>query len=409
MRILWISHVVPYPPKAGVLLRAYHLLKGVTGRHTVDLFAFIQEPWLRMLFDDPAAGLNECRRELAQLCGRVEFAPIPRMRRWQGQRRTALAALFERDGYMAGWLRSAAARERLLAMRDAGRYDLVHFDTIALAGYRELFAPLPATLGHHNIESDMLLRRAQLARNPLRAWYFRQEGVKLRRYERAMAGHFAAHITCSELDAERLRANVPGARTVCVPNGVDVEYFRPAGLPQRPDSAVFVGTLNWYPNIDAVEWLLREVWPAVRQARPAATLDIAGANAPLALRELAARTPGVTMHGFVADVRPLIESSAVYLCPIRDGGGTKLKILDACAMQSCIVAHPVATEGIDLVPDVHVRHEATAGGMAAATLRLFDDAGARRQLGQAARARVAERYAFPAMAAKLADAFAELA
>jgi polysaccharide biosynthesis protein PslH len=408
LRILWVSQVVPYPPKAGVLLRAYHLLKGVASRHEVDLFAFVQEPWLRTFFPDRDSGLEECRTELLRFCRNVHFAPIERLARRGGQMRTAFEALFETDCYMAGWLRGDFATKALAALAAQRAYDLVHFDTISLARYRPLFAGAPATLGHHNIESAMLQRRAENESNLLKRWYFQREGQRLRSFEQQTSGQFIAHITCSEIDSERLRALAPVACTIVIPNGVDCEYFRPEGLPKRADSLIFVGTMNWYPNVAAIMFLLRDVWPAVRRARPTATLDVVGANAPDSVRKLAIRTPGVKLLGFVPEVRPLMETAALYVCPIRDGGGTKLKILDACSMSCCVVAHPIACEGIDVEHGTHVVLAATADEMAAEIIRLFDDAPTRTRIGLAARALMQQRYSFSAIGATLARSFTEI-
>ena len=106
-------------------------------------------------------------------------------------------------------------------------------------------------------------------------------------------------------------------------NGVDLEYFRAVGAHDGRRSLIFVGSLNWYPNVSAVEFLLKEIWPPLRQAIPDLTLEIVGSAPPRSLVELAAALPGVTVHGFVDDVRPLMDAATLYVCPIRDGGGTE--------------------------------------------------------------------------------------
>jgi glycosyltransferase involved in cell wall biosynthesis len=408
MRILWLSHVIPYPPKAGVLLRSYYLLKAVAAQHTVDLFAFIQEPWLATLFDTRDQGLVESRRALESLCRRVEFAPIELLQRPFGKRRTALESLFSRDPYMVRWLISRRARDTLVSMEHEARYDLVHMDTISVASYRDIFPESALVLNHHNIESHMLLRRADNESSALKARYFRQEGRRLEHFERRLVHEVSLNVTCSPLDSERLRAIEPRARTVEIPNGVDVEFFQPQNTAVRADSLIFVGTMNWYPNVDAVLWLLREIFPRVRQQRASVTLDLVGANAPREVRDLAARTPGVKLHGFVPEVRPLMDSAALYVCPIRDGGGTKLKVLDAFAMAKCLVAHPVALEGIDAVDgrEVVLAHDVEA--FAAKTLHLLDNADERERIGNAARQLVVEKFSFATIGRELAEVYARL-
>src|SRR5436190_927631 len=354
MQILWLSHVIPYPPKAGVLLRAYYLLRSVAERHSVDLVAFVQRPLLETYYPTLDEGLTDCRRALERICRSVTFLPIASIERPFGKVRTALEALLFKDCYMARWLKSDTATEILSRLAKAHRYDLVHFDLISVVPYRHLFADVPATLDYHNIESHMLLRRAEKDHHLLRRLYFRREGKRLARYERRMAAEFAGHITCSEVDSARLRELMPDIEPVCIPNGVDVDYFAPLHGPAKRHSLIFVSTLTWYPNVDAVLFLLRDIWPALKALVPDVTLDIVGAGAPPSVVDLARQCDGVTLHGFVPDIRPLVDAAAIFVCPIRDGGGTKLKILDAFAMAKCVVAHPIACEGIDVADGVNV-------------------------------------------------------
>jgi polysaccharide biosynthesis protein PslH len=409
MRILWLSHLIPYPPKAGVLLRAYYLLKAVAEQHEVDLFAFIQEPWLTTLFDSREQGLTESRRALEAICRRVEFAPIELLQRPLGKSRTALEALVSGDAYMLRWLQSKAAHSGIAQMAVAGGYDLVHLDIVCLAPFcTSLPSNMTIALNHHNIESHMLLRRADNESSRVKSWYFRTEGRRLERYEQRLAGEVALNVTCSDLDTERLRAIAPRAKCLTIPNGVDVEFFRPAGTATRPDSMIFVGTMNWYPNVSAVLFLLREIMPRIRAKRPNATLDIVGANAPPEVRQLAAETPGATLHGFVPEVRPLIDSAALYVCPIRDGGGTKLKVLDAFAMEKCLVADPIACEGIAVENEKDVVFASSPEEYEARVLELFDDEVRRRAIGKRARELVASNYSFESIGRRLADAYSAL-
>jgi polysaccharide biosynthesis protein PslH len=408
MRILWLSHLIPYPPKAGVLLRAYYLLKAVAEQHEVDLFAFIQEPWLTTLFDSREQGLTESRRSLEAICRRVEFAPIELLQRPLGKERVALTSSFGRLPYMVSWLESPAARRTLGAMARDTQYDLVHLDTICVAPYRTEFPQSLAALNHHNIESHMLLRRAENETSALKRWYFAQEGRRLERFEQQVANEVALNVTCSDLDSDRLRSFAHEAKTATVPNGVDIDYFQPLGTATRQDSLIFVGTMNWYPNVDAVMYLLREIFPLVRKSRPQATLDIVGANAPEQVRALAARTAGVTLHGFVPEMRPLLDSAAVYVCPIRDGGGTKLKVLDAFAMAKCLVAHPIACEGIRCDDGREVVFATSPIDFRDRIVELFDDEPKRRRIGAAARERVSADYSFAAIGADLATKYSAL-
>jgi glycosyltransferase involved in cell wall biosynthesis len=405
MQVLWISHAVPYPPKAGFLLRAYHLLRGVAAQHTVDLIAFVQEPWLRTIYGDVATGVEEARRELGSFCRTVHLLPIRSMQGRHGRHRTALRALLSGRSYTTSWLDQPDALQLIEALTRQHVYDLVHFDTIGLAPLARCIPNQLATLGHHNIESHLFMRRSRTERGVLQKWYFAREARLLQDAERAAVSRFALQITCSDLDSQRLREIDPRAVIECVPNGVDCEYFVPQEVAERPNSLVFVGTLNWHPNSDAMMFFLREVWPLLKYEVPDATLDIVGANAPGELIGLAARSPGVRMHGFVPDVRPYIAAASVFVCPIRDGGGTKLKILDAFAMGKTVLAHPIALEGIEAVPGSDVEIASTPQQFVALSKHLFADAERRRRVGTRARALVERKYSFAAIAAHLAAVF----
>ncbi len=392
-------------PKSGVHLRSYHLLRGVAARHDVDLIAFVQEAWLDVFFDSREEGLQECRRALGEFCRSVRFLPIESAARVGGKcayRTCGLAAAVELYHSLVG------QRQRAPHICRSGS----HAGLCAGALRYHRPGPLPravqrhgATLGHQNIESHMLLRRAENETSRMRRLYYLQEGKRIQTYEKQTADRFALHITCSDLDSQRLREIAPAANVVTIPNGVDLEYFRAVGAHDGRRSLIFVGSLNWYPNVSAVEFLLKEIWPPLRQAIPDLTLEIVGSAPPRSLVELAAALPGVTVHGFVDDVRPLMDAATLYVCPIRDGGGTKLKLLDAFAIEKCVIAHPVACAGIEVTPGKDVELAESAQSFVAAIRRLLEQPERRRQVGSAARALVEQRYRFAGIGKRLCDAF----
>ena len=400
MNVLWLAHAIPYPPKAGFLSRSYNLLRELARRQNVDLVAFVQERWVTTLFPSLEEGLAESQDALKNFCRSVTLLPIDHLKHRWGKQATALRALLTGSTYTTSWLVSAPALSTVARQLSANTYDLVHFDTIGLAPYIDLTRRIPATLTHHNIESHMMMRRADNTANFLARRYFRHEGRRLQTFERSVARKFAAHITCSDLDSTRLRQTAPDANVVVIPNGVDCEYFTSATRLTRPGSIVFVGTMNWYPNIDAMLFFLREIWPRLKQRVPAATMDIAGSNPPDSVVQLARSLQDVIVHGYLPDIRPLIDSAAVFVCPIRDGGGTKLKILDAFAMQKCVVAHPIACEGINITPGEDVILATTPEQFVAEISSLLENAGKRLTIATAARRLVERQYSFQTIGAQ---------
>ena len=402
MKVLWLSHLVPYPPKGGVLQRSYNLVRELARHHEVSLLAFVQGEPLRASFGNLEDGLAAAKSALSEFCPHVTFVPIPCEQRVWGRHRLALRSLVSADPYTINWLKSEPYRQELARLLQDLQPDLVHFDTISLAPYRRQVASLPTILDHHNIESHMMLRRAEMETNPLAAAYFRQEGGRLARYEQAECPQFSLNITCSSLDSARLLELVPAAPVDDVPNGVDVGYFRAAGSAELADSIIFAGTLSWYPNRQAVDFIAREIWPRLKAAAPGSSVDIVGASPPAELLELSRRDPDFRVHGFVDDVRTYLDRAPVYVCPITDGGGTKLKILDALAMGKAIVADPIACEGIDVTDGVDVVFASQPEEYVSAIRRLFTDRDERARLGANARRLAEEKYAYSMIGDKLA-------
>lgn len=405
MKILWLSHLIPYPPKGGVLQRSYHLLKELARRHEVDLLAYNQKALIGPLFKSVEAGVEEAHSALSHICRRLSFFEIASDCSFWGSYALALKSLLY-EPYNINWLKSQGFSSNLTSWLQEEKYDLVHFDTISLVPFFHLIPPTIATsLDHHNIESHMLLRRARNETNQLKRFYFWQEGLRLARYERLFCPRFSLNITCSDIDTDRLLELAPKATVRTIPNGVDLDFFKPQGLSMNPNRLIFVGTMNWYPNIEAVLYIAEKLWPQLKQKHPNLECDIIGANPPASIRALTGRFPGVHVHGFVNDVRPFIEAATVYVCPIRDGGGTKLKILDAMAMRKAVVAHPVACEGISVRHDQNVLLAENETQFIENINLLLGSGEKREALGFAARRLMEDFYGYNAIGRQLSDAY----
>ncbi len=410
MKILWLSHLVPYPATGrGVLQRSYHLVRELARAHEVYLLAFVQQKLIAEQLGDVNAGLAEARQHLEEYCAEVRFLPIPSELQHWGQARLAARSLLGAHPYTTRWLRAETAEAVAVEWNARVDFDVVHFDTISLAPYRRYFTRSALTLDHHNIESHMMLRRARTERNPVKQLYFWQEGVRLRQYERRVCPKFSLNITCSDLDSDRLRRVAPGVSIVEVPNGVDTNYFSPSNGGERPNSLVFAGTLSRYANASAMLFFANQIWPELKRLRPDVTMDVVGGNPPGPLLALAERDRNFRVHGFVPDVRPFVAGASVYVCPITDGGGTKLKILDALAMGKPVVAHPVACEGIDVQHGRNVVFAKDSREFCREIVGLFEDPMLRARLSREARDLAEKSYAYSVIGKTLIDAFESVA
>jgi len=402
VKILWLSHLIPYPPKGGVLQRSYHLVNELAKYHEVDLLAFNQHGLIGPLFDSVATGVREADAAMGKICRRHRFFEIPSEVRSGGKYALALQSLVTAP-YNINWLRSTEYADAVRAWTRDKQYDVIHFDTISLIPFFDCIPPNTTTvLDHHNIESHMLLRRAGNEPNALKKFYFWQEGVRLQHYEKKYCPQFSLNITCSDVDTERLRELSPASKVVTVPNGVDLDYFKPLQQTRNGKRLIFVGTMNWYPNIEAVMYIADHIWPALKAKHADLEIDIIGANPPDSIRNLVQRLPGFNVHGFVDDVRPYIDNAAVYVCPIRDGGGTKLKILDAMAMAKALVAHPIACEGIAVSNGSNVSFAETPDAFVQAVDNLLRNPDNAHAMGQRARELMEATYGYHSIGQKFA-------
>lgn len=398
MRLLWLSHLLPHPPKGGVLQRSHHLLREAAERHEVDLVALVQ----------PAhQGSEEERAEaeaaLGAFCRDVQSFWIGSDRRAWGRPLLLARTLLSRRPYDVNWLDEPSLWTHLRERKTD--HDLVHVDTVGLAPYTEAVPDTPFVLNHHNVESQMMADRARQQSNSAKRLYMRREAGKLAAWERDWAGRAAVNLVVSPLDRERLRERADDARVEVVENGVDVDYFRPRTPAEEHDGhVVFVGGMSWYPNRDAMLWFVDEIWPRLREAMPGLRAEIIGRDPPEEVRA-AARDGQLRAPGFVDDIRPTVDRALAYVCPIREGGGTRLKVLDALAMAKPLVATAFAVEGLGLEEGTHYLRAETPEEYVAQVRRLAEDPALRRGLAEAGRELVARRYAWSVVGENLERAY----
>lgn len=400
MNVLFLSQIVPYPPHGGVLQRGYNILRELGRRAGVHLLAFVHP--------DELTGpdqIEESRRALEAFCERVEYFPL-----WakgtKPQRAMALVAgLSSRRPFSTVAHRSRAFRCSVQAAVRSGRYDVVHVDTLGLHPFVEPRPDTATALTHHNIESMLMERRAAVEDRPLVRLALRRESRKLARYEALAAPRYDVNILMSTVDERLLAERAPGVRTAVVPNGVDVTYFTPAPVPPENATLVYTGGMNMFANRDAVLHFLEAVWPRVKAHVPHAQFLAIGQDPPPAVLDVAARDPGVRVPGKVPDIRPYVSEAAVYVVPLRVGGGTRLKVLDALASGKAIVSTSLGCEGIEVRHGEHLLIADGAEAFATSVIRLLEDEPLRARLGAAARQLAERLYAWPVIVDGLMSAY----
>jgi sugar transferase (PEP-CTERM/EpsH1 system associated) len=374
---------MPWPPNKGEKIRAWHILSHLAPKFHVHLGCVV---------DDPAAMSHLPR--LQDLCASVGAFPIDK--RWQKLR----ALLHARPGQplmpdfyaapaLQAWVEATAARVRI---------DAVYIYTVAMFPYAAAFAGLPRILDAVDIDSEKWSEYALKSRLPMRLVWAR-EGRTLLAYERRAAAACARTLFVSEPEAARFAALAPevAARVTAVENGVDLEKFSPDTPTMSPFGAtdktlVFTGTMDYWPNADAVIHFANDIMPPLAARLPGVQFWIVGANPSPEVRALAS-LPGVHVTGRVEDVRPYVAHASAIVCPLRLARGIQNKVLEGMAMGKPVIASPAAFEGVRAQPG---RDLLVADGVQAWVDALTDVLEGRHpDLGASARASMVQSYAWP--------------
>lgn len=404
MKILWLSHLVPYPPKGGVSQRSYNMVKEIGKYHEITLIAFNQASSLKSSLPEVADPVQHSKNMLLKFVKTVEVLDIPEQSLPKGRHLVALKALFKGNAYNMEWLKSLEA-ERVIskALREQS-FDAVHVDTISLAPYFELFPDLPIVLNHHNFESEMLRDRAKTEPNLAKALFFRYEAFRLLKSEIEFCRKANLNLACSDADAEEMKLVVEKDNFLTVPNGVDLTYFYPNKKKTIvKNSIVIVGGMSWYPNREAVEFFIRDIWPVIKSEIPDMTVHIIGRNPTEKIISFGKSEPNVIVHGFVDDVREYLWTANFYLCPIKTGGGTKLKILDALATGCCIIADPFSCKGISVTENENVLYASTPREYLEQIKRIASDPEVENRLRDNGPKLIHERYSYSSIGRLYSD------
>jgi len=252
---------------------------------------------------------------------------------------------------------------------------------------------VPVVLFEHNVEYMIWKRLYEVEKRRWRRALLSLEWRKMRRYEAGACTRAGLTVAVSEADRALLAACAPGADIRAIPTGVDTSYFHPNGAAEAPATLVFTGSMDWYPNEDAIMYFMDAILPEVRRAVPGVSLAVVGRDPTDRLRAAAAAA-GVRVTGTVADVRPYVAEASIYVVPLRVGGGTRLKIFEALAMGKAVVSTRVGAEGLPIVSDRHFLQADSPADFARAVIGLLKDPARRRALGMAGRRLVEERHSW---------------
>lgn len=402
-RVLWLSPEVPEPGGSGGAIRAYHLLAGLCRRG------------LQPVVVAPTYADQRGRAQATAGLGvelRLVDRPHAQVREAFGahlRHPTLAASLVTRPwlGWQADVFWAEIADEVGAVLRDGVQAAVIEHDFCARWALR-LPAALPVGLAAQNATWVQLARDAEAA-GGVRGRLLALEAARFRRLMHTAAPRYSWWSAVSEGDAAAL--GTMGANAVhLAPNGADIAAVDgvPVGAGE-PGRLLFCGTLHYPPNADAVRWLIGDILPRIRMRAPSARLSVIGRGAPPDIVRLAAGDPAVEMLGWVDDLRPHFARAAVALAPLRSGGGTRLKVVEALGAGCAMVATTIGAEGVDVEDGVHLRIADGPDAFAHAVLELLDDPPAQARLGAAGRERVRDRYDWSAIADGFATSLAGFA
>ncbi|QDW36625.1 glycosyltransferase [Bradyrhizobium sp. KBS0727] len=399
LNILYVSQMPASPPRFGAQARLHGLMTQLAQRHDITAV---------MLVDDEF-DIEECRLAMQAYCREVVLIKNPYGRDGLAKRLLQLRSLASTRSFERLRVVVPEMQQALDKVLRAKRFDIVNLEFTFL-GHCDLRqapsgAKIPAlVVDSHNIDYDLARQYTRTGGSLLRRLYAEANWRKLRREELGTYRRADGVYLCSVADQQRLLDDIPGARTMVIPNAADVDFYKPRPTDPQPDgrTIVFFGLMSYMPNIDGATHFIQDIWPRIAEANPDARCKIIGGSPSPQLLALAG--PRIAFTGFVPDLRPLIAAAAAVIVPLRLGGGTRLKIVEAMAMGKAMVSTTLGAEGIDAVPGRDILIEDQPDAFAAAVIRLLAEPELAARIGNSARQLSEARYAWSA-AAKALEGF----
>jgi len=397
--LLFLCQNLPFPPDGGALIRSFHTLRLLSAEYEVTALCFFRRA---SRSGDDAVRLG--REGLQEFAREVEVFPIPqessRLRLLLDHMRSILGGrAYTRWAYESDEFRSRV--EHLASTRD---FAIIHLDSLDLVGYLPALKGHQVVVAHHNVESSLLARRAD-SEDAFRRRYLRFQARLTVREERTWCPRVALNVTVSDEDRATLANLAPQSRIVVAPNGVDTAAFLPSTeAPQ--EEIVFVGGHTWFPNRDGMEFFANSILPLLRRTHPQVRITWVGRARQPIVDAMAAK--GIEMTGYVDDIRPFVARAKCFIVPLRVGGGTRLKILDAWALGKALVSTSAGSEGLVQEHGENLLIADTPEEFAAAVRRVLDNESLRRRLEVGGRRTVERYYDWSAIGATMLEEYRRL-
>lgn len=393
MRILWLKTELLHPVDKGGKIRTYQMLKELRRDHEVTYLAL----------DDGAD--KSAREQAEEYCHELICVPhLPREKFTPGFYAELGLNLVSRLPYAIARYSSPEMRGKIQELTTDGTFDLVVCDFLAPAINVPHKLPCRSVLFQHNVEAMIWQRHFETQTNPLKKAYLYRQWRKMLAFESVTCRRFDQVIAVSREDREWMRREYGVTAIDDVPTGVDTDFFRPLGAEAvAAHNLVFTGSMDWLPNQDAMQYFTAQIMPLIKRRLPDVTLTVVGRDPYPALVELSKRDPSVTVTGRVDDVRPYMERAGAYVVPLRIGGGTRLKIFEAMAMEKPLVSTTIGAEGLPVNNGRELLLADTPESFAEAVVRVLSEQKLASDLAQRAAALVRAQFGWDRVAARFVE------
>jgi polysaccharide biosynthesis protein PslH len=371
VKILFVCHRFPFPPRRGGKIRPFNVINHLHKNHEVTVFSLTR-----------SKKEAEEGKGLAEFCLQYQMENITRLQSMMNMLKNLLAAA----PFSMGYFYSSKLAFSVLTHLKKEKYDLIFVHCSSVAQYVEGITGIPKVLDFGDMDSQKWIEYSQKRYFPLSQIY-KTEGKRLKRAEVELTEKFDYCTCTTRTELETLQEYNLNAKTGWFPNGVDLEYFSPSKEPYLPDTLCFIGRMDYYPNIECMKDFCRNTLPLIKNKRPGVKLSIIGADPSRAIRKLK-EIPGVEVTGSVPDVRPHVQRCAVNIAPLNIARGTQNKILEAMAMGIPVVASLPASVGIDAVAGEHFLLGRNYSDFAGGVVQLLSDSQERRRFSEAGRNRM---------------------
>lgn len=389
MKVLMVDEEVPWPLNTGKRIRTYNLVQRLQKKHSITYLCYGDLG--QALPDCPNVDLVTLPSPILEQKGLCFYVAL-------------LGNIISSRPYIVDRHFSPKMAIKALGLVDRENFDLVHCEwTPYTENIRHLIGKLPTVLSAHNVESQIWERYYRAENNPIKKIYIYLQWRKLVRYEAEAAKLYSVVSTVSELDREVFVGKYGCDQAMVVPNGVDENYFSPVRSVVMPGSMVFTGSMDWRPNQDGFRYFVEEIFPLIRKRQPQATFTVVGRKPPHWLTTIAEQADGVTVTGTVDDVRPYISRRALYVVPLRVGGGSRLKILEALSMSKVVLSTTVGAEGLMLEDGKHILLRNTPQQFADTACAVLSDPGSFACLGPEGRKLIIEKYTWDSIAKTMSE------